>query len=62
MRAFRCDRCGNYFNKIPKAEKIVVKMVSQSLVRSIENDDVDLCPDCQKALDSWWINKEAAEI
>lgn len=45
MRAFKCDRCGSFFNYIDKrtGSKVVLEGTTS----------LDFCPSCQKALNSF---------
>lgn len=60
MRAFRCDRCKNYYSE-PEMPKMVVV---RTLTRSLNKEEIatEICPDCQRALDNWWSNEDQKEI
>ena len=45
MKAFKCDRCGNYFGK-REHEKYHIYTDSNSALRST----LDLCPECNNKL------------
>lgn len=44
-RAYKCDRCGNHYDK--KTDEMPYKIVNK------HNSDVDLCPDCLYTLEDW---------
>lgn len=51
MRARICDRCGEYYKNDNKDE---FKLARMSQTASRYTKSVDLCPECQKSLASWF--------
>lgn len=43
--AFKCDRCGGFFEEIDDSV--------QYFVSRYDTEDVDLCNDCLKKLEKW---------
>lgn len=56
MKAFQCDRCNKYFNKLMTiADNEVGVFRTEGSIRK------DLCPSCKKALQIWWRNVEGRD-
>ena len=51
MRARICDRCGGYYKNDNKDE---LKLARMSQTASRYTKPIDLCPECQKSLASWF--------
>lgn len=52
-KAYKCDRCGEYFNICPDVDVIVSKKKAGN-VDKIEFNIQDLCQNCHDELIEWW--------
>lgn len=59
MKAYQCDRCGKFFaHSCRSVDKIFVTDIYTS---AAWNKIKDLCADCQRELEAWWMMKEWTE-
>lgn len=53
--AYKCDRCGNYYQQIGYLPPNYCVCRSNGLKAGVK---LDLCPDCGKVLEDWMDGKE----
>lgn len=58
-RAFRCDRCGAYYDKPPSHH--VSKMECYGAI-SVDDEDYDLCAGCLASFDEWMDEHDRREL
>ena len=59
MNAYKCDRCGKFYDKLDAKKRVTIKgkftpMYFRLGSSNIEAAWMDLCPDCMNALVSWF--------
>lgn len=59
MEAYKCDRCGRYFDN--KGKVLVSEVVEETLL-VLSTEEYQLCPACEKDLLSWLHNKNIEEL
>lgn len=62
MRAYQCDRCGNFFAHL--CASAVDLFITDTRASAAWNRIKDLCDDCQRELEAWWKipKKEKEEV
>lgn len=51
-KAYKCDRCGNFFEKDKFVSPIMV-CKEYHILSYLEQERYDLCPECQKELEAF---------
>lgn len=59
MRAYQCDRCGKFFANSNKDTKEPWIFITGSKTSTMYIKD--LCDDCQKEFEAWWMIKKEEE-
>ena len=59
MKAYQCDRCGKFFSHLKKDTKEPWIFVTGS--RTSTNYVKDLCEECQKEFEDWWMLEKESE-
>lgn len=59
MRAYQCDRCGRLYSHSSKGTNKI--FVTDSCTSVACNRIKDLCDECQKEFEEWWMAKEWTE-
>lgn len=62
MKAYKCDRCGNFFETKIEYVEIINKGLPKTALARIELNKIrfaDLCEKCANSFAEWW--KEGAE-
>lgn len=60
MRAYKCDRCGKFFDHSKDAKEPLIFITGS---RTSNMYIQDLCDDCQNELDVWWMmGKKKEEV
>lgn len=54
MKAFKCDRCGNYYDKFTCNE-------DDLYIVHANKSTIDLCPECNDELSKWYKNEPVQE-
>lgn len=52
MRAYKCDRCGNYFESMDRYKNTKVCL---SILAAGRWTTADLCKDCYRSIESWYM-------
>lgn len=59
MKAYKCDRCGKFYSRLPKYANEPWIFVTSSCTSTSSTYIKDLCDNCQKELEAWWMMENA---